>query len=256
MAWSIERRRNVAIVSMSSHKVNIQNEQFFSDLEDAFARLEREFADCAVVLRSEARSFSAGLDFKEAFVVMQSDPTTLAAWAARYIGTNLRIWNYPRPTVAAVHGSAIAGGFITAIDCDFRVASDDAQFCLNEVPIGIAFPYVYVEIIRSALHDQAASRLMLFGETIDAATAKDLGVVMEVSTEGQLLDRAIAAAERVPPSCFEAFAHTKRMLRLAAQERIARHAPSADAALFATLLSPGSQAARAARAVEIMANRR
>lgn len=252
MAWSIERRGTVAVVSMSSHKVNIQNEQFFGDLEEAFARLEHEFSDCAVVLRSEARAFSAGLDFNEAFVVMRSDPTTLAAWAARYIATNRRIWNYPRPTVAAVHGPAIAGGFLTAIDCDFRIASDDAQFCLNEVPIGIAFPYVYVEIIRSALHEQAASRLMLFGETIDATTARELGVVMEVTTKDQLLERAIAIAERIPPSCFEAYAHTKRMLRLAAEERIARHAQSEDAALFAALLSPRSQAARAARAAAVM----
>jgi enoyl-CoA hydratase len=68
--------------------------------------------------------------------------------------TNLRIFKYPRPTVAAINGHAIAGGLITALDCDFRVAArKPSKFGLNEVPIGIPMPAAYVEIIRYTLGD-------------------------------------------------------------------------------------------------------
>jgi enoyl-CoA hydratase len=73
-------------------------------------------------------------------------------WYRNYRATNLRIFQYPRPPVAAVNGHAIAGGLITALDCDFRIAARKSTklFGLNEVPIGIPMPAAYVEIIKSA----------------------------------------------------------------------------------------------------------
>ncbi len=53
--------------------------------------------------------------------------------------------------MAAIDGHAYAGGVITALDCDYRAAARDAQFSLNEVPIGIPMPAAYVEIIRYAM---------------------------------------------------------------------------------------------------------
>jgi enoyl-CoA hydratase len=82
---------------------------------------------------------SAGLDFDYHFP--RSARRSLAeveAWFDAYRATNLRIFTYPRPTVAAINGHAYADGLITALDCDFRIAAKGAsQFALNEVPIGI-----------------------------------------------------------------------------------------------------------------------
>jgi hypothetical protein len=65
---------------------------------------------------------------------------------------------YPPPTVAAINGHAYAGGLITALGCDYRVASEGAlQFSLNEVPIGLPMPAVYCEIIKHAVGPRAAS---------------------------------------------------------------------------------------------------
>jgi enoyl-CoA hydratase/carnithine racemase len=60
--------------------------------------------------------------------------------------------------VAAINGHAYAGGLITALGCDQRIASEGAlQFSLNEVPIGIPMPAVYCEIIKYAIGPRAAS---------------------------------------------------------------------------------------------------
>ena len=82
------------------------------------------------------------------------------AWFEAYRATNLRIFTYPRPTVAAINGHAYAGGLITAFDCDLRIAAEgDLQFALNEVPIGIPMPAVYCEIIKYAIGTTAAREL-------------------------------------------------------------------------------------------------
>jgi len=76
------------------------------------------------------------------------------------------LFTYPRPTVAAVNGHAFTGGLITAAVCDYRVAVDDsaARFGLNEVPIGIPMPAVYVRMLGYAWGEPVASRASLLGE--------------------------------------------------------------------------------------------
>jgi enoyl-CoA hydratase len=145
--------------SHEHQQVNVQNDHFFADLHAAFDRLEREFSDLPVVLTGQGDVFSAGIDFQYSFGIFGSgSQDTIRQWYRTYRETNLRIFQYPRPTVAAVNGHAIAGGLITALDCDFRVAArKSARFGLNEVPIGIPMPAAYVEIIKYALGGPVAT---------------------------------------------------------------------------------------------------
>ena len=134
MAWDIEVTSECAVVRMNTSKVNVQNDRFFADLHGAFDRLEREFSELPVVLTGQGDVFSAGIDFQYSFGIFGSGShDTIREWYRVYRETNLRIFRYPRPTVAAVNGHAIAGGLITALDCDFRIAArKPAKFGLNE----------------------------------------------------------------------------------------------------------------------------
>lgn len=129
MAWLIERRaEHVALVTMTTNKANVQNPTFFTDLHGAFDRLESEFGNCAVVLTGTGRVFSAGLDFDYHFPLFaRRSLAEVDAWFDAYRATNLRIFTYPRPTVAAINGHAYAGGLITALGCDLRIAADAAR---------------------------------------------------------------------------------------------------------------------------------
>jgi len=148
MSWTIERRGRVAVVTMTTNPVNAQNQAFFADLHDAFDRLERDHRDSPVVLTGTGRRFSAGLDLDEHFRLFAGDPAAVGSWFAGYRATNMRLFTYPRPTVAAINGHAFAGGLITAAVCDHRIAvTGDASFGLNEVPIGIPMPAVYVRML-------------------------------------------------------------------------------------------------------------
>jgi enoyl-CoA hydratase len=216
MPWTIEcRHDHVAVVTMNTNKVNAQNPAFFDDLHAAFDRLEAEFNACAVVLSGTGATFSAGLDFDHHFPLFaRRSLKEIDAWFDAYRATNLRLFTCPRPTVAAINGHAYAGGLLTALGCDFRIASEGAaQFSLNEVPIGIPMPAVYCEIIKHAIGPRAANELTLFGQVYDLAAAGKLGVISKTATPGRLLDDAVAWAALVPPDGYPAYAFAKRALQ-------------------------------------------
>jgi enoyl-CoA hydratase len=223
MTWTIERKHDhVAVVTMNTNKVNAQNPAFFADLHDAFDRLETEFDDCAVVLTGSGKVFTAGLDLDHHFAMFaRQDLREIDDWFAAYRATNLRLFTYPRPTVAAINGHAYAGGFITAIGCDYRIAAEGAlQFALNEVPIGIPMPAVYCEIIKHAIGSQAAAETTLFGQVYDLEAAHRMGIVQQTVAPDTLLDAAVDWAARVPPDCFPAYAYSKRALQAATMATI------------------------------------
>lgn len=232
MSWTIERRGRIAVVTITTNPVNAQNRAFFADLHEAFDRLERDHADCPVVLTGAGTRFSAGLDLGEHFPLFAGDPAAVASWFREYRATNMRLFTYPRPTVAAVNGHAFAGGLITAAVCDYRVAvADGARLGLNEVPIGIPMPAVYVRMLAYAWGEPVAARACLLGEIFSPVQAHALGMVHELAPAAELLERAVAVAETTPEDCLEQYAFTKRAAQAGALRDIAELADPLDAEL-------------------------
>ena len=188
------------------------------------------------MLTGSGAVFTAGLDFDHHFPIFaRRSLKEIDAWFDEYRATNLRLFTYPRPTVAAINGHAYAGGFITAIDCDHRIASEGPlQFALNEVPIGIPMPAVYCEIIKHAIGPRSAFELTLFGQVYDLAAATRLGVVQQTVAPDKLLEAAVAWAALVPPDCYTAYAFSKRALQATTMAAI-----DAAARLDRDLLSRG-----------------
>jgi enoyl-CoA hydratase len=230
MSWDIRIAGDVAVVTMNSNKVNAQNDAVFADLHEAFDRLDREPPAAGVVLTAEGSTFSAGIDLKFALPLFASrDLEAVRAFFARYRTTNMRLFTYPKPMVAAINGHAFAGGVITALCCDYRLAGEsEARFGLKEVPIGIPMPAVYVEIIRYALGTSNATVATLFGDVYGVRDAVRLGFVHEAVPPDRLLDAATERARAVPADAMAAFAFAKRALQAPALANIERLADPLD----------------------------
>lgn len=254
MAWDINVVDECAVVRMNNNKVNIQNDQFFADLHHAFDRLETEFKELPVVLTGHGDAFSAGIDFQYSFDIFGSgDPDKIRQWYKTYRETNLRIFQYPRPTVAAVNGHAIAGGLITALDCDFRIAArKSAKFGLNEVPIGIPMPAAYIEIIKYALGDQVGALTTLRGKLYDLEAAEKLGFFHEVVEPDQLLPIAISYARCISPDCNVAYAMSKKALQDSVMRQIDERTVALDSHLPAGMGEEANRRAQDRRRQEIM----
>jgi enoyl-CoA hydratase/carnithine racemase len=138
---------------------------------------------------------SAGPDLDEHFRLFAGNPAAVGRWFAGYRATNIPLFTYPRPTVAAINGHAFAGGLITAPVCDHRIAvTGEASLGLNEVPIGIPMPAVYVRKLAYAWGEPAAARASLLGEIFTPAQAHTLGRVRELVPAEDLPDRAVTSA--------------------------------------------------------------
>lgn len=249
MSWDIRIVDDVAVVTMNSNKVNAQNDAFFSDLHETFDRLDGEPPAAGVVLTAEGSTFSAGIDLKFNMPLFAGrDREAVRAWFVRYRATNMRLFTYPRPMVAAINGHTFAGGVITALCCDYRFAvKGEARFSLNEVAIGIPMPAVYGEIIRYALGAPNAAVATLFGEVYGVSDALRLGFVHEVVPPDRLLDAAIDRARAVPADAIAAYAFAKRALQAPVLANIERLADPLDDQLAATFSDPGNLRAQRAK---------
>src|SRR3989475_8275473 len=116
---------------------------------------------------------------------------------ARRIAKMLRrIWSFPRPMIAAVNGAAYAGGCGIATLCDFTLAAPDAKFGYTEVKIGFLPAIVSVFLTRQ-IGDKRSRDLLLTGRIIEAAEAKEFGLVSEIVPGDRLMGRAHELANRL-----------------------------------------------------------
>jgi enoyl-CoA hydratase len=160
-----------------------------SDVLDALAA---DDAVRVVVLTGAGDAFCAGFDLKEFEQALEDPPFGDRLWESsdRYHKTVLQ---FPLPTIAAVNGPAIAGGFDLAVMCDIRVASRTARFSHPEITFG--------DVVYSPLHDlvgAAVARDLCFtGRVVDASEALSLRLVSRVVPGERLADVAREVAAQV-----------------------------------------------------------
>jgi enoyl-CoA hydratase len=248
MSWNIEPRGEAVIVTMRSNPVNKMNPEFFDDLHEALDRVERDHPRKSMVLTAEGATFSAGLDFEDVFPrCARADPDEITAWFAYFRKSILRMFELPRRTVAALNGSAFAGGLILALCCDHRIAAGGrARFTLNEVAIGIPMPGVYVEIVRHAVGTRVAGELMLDCRLYEIEEALANGFVHRVVPPAQLMEAAVAQAQVAGDNAFSAYGVSKAALLAPTLDLIRGAARAFDDAAIRAVMLPDSRRAQAA----------
>ena len=177
------------------------------ELADAFGRLADDRGVSCVVLTGAGSAFCAGMDVTQ-FGGDQAHKQRLVESSLAAFGTVAR---FPKPLVAAVNGAAIAGGFVLALHCDVRLASETARFGFPELPRGIPPSYAAA---RAALPAPVAAELTLTGRLLDAPGALRTGIVGAVHPADELMARAAELAGRIASAPREATTQTKRRILL------------------------------------------
>ncbi|MGH9458128.1 MAG: enoyl-CoA hydratase/isomerase family protein [Thermoanaerobaculia bacterium] len=186
------------------------------DLELAGALLERLRAlradsSGALVLTGRGAIFSAGVDLKR---ILSGGASYVDSFLPLMSDMFRELFTFPRPVVAAINGHAIAGGCILALASDWRVmARGDAEIGMPELPVGVPFPSVPLEIVRNAVSPERFATLILRGRRCRPDQALELGLVHEVCEPAELEERALDAASRLTSTSPRAFAQVKAMLR-------------------------------------------
>ena len=152
-----------------------------------------------VVLAANGPAFSAGHDMKE-LTARRTDPDRGRAFFTETMNAcsamMQAIVHLPKPVVAAVQGIATAAGCQLVASCDLAIASDAASFATPGVDIGLFCSTPMVALSRNVPRKQAME-MLLTGEPIPAARAREIGLVNRVVAAGAERDAAIALAEQV-----------------------------------------------------------
>lgn len=188
-----ERRGHVEILTINRPEArNAINGDVTTAMAEALGDIERDDECWVVVLTGSGdKSFSAGMDLK-AFASGQGagiiDANGFASITRR---------SFPKPIVAAVNGTALAGGCEIMLSCDLVVAADHAVFGIPEVKRGLIAGAGGLIRLPRRITRAVALELALTGEPIDAARALEIGLVNRVVPAARLMDEALALAELI-----------------------------------------------------------
>ncbi|HEX6032047.1 MAG TPA: enoyl-CoA hydratase-related protein [Tepidiformaceae bacterium] len=214
----VEQRGRVALITLNRpEKLNAWTPKMMAELQSAMREAAADNSTGAIVLTGAGRAFCAGADIDAVFKTNveardsgqeQRDPT---GGAENWV-TFLR--NLPKPTIAAVNGTAVGIGVTQILPMDIRIASEDAKFGMFFVRMGLVPELASSALLPQMVGQARALEWCLTGRMIPATEARDAGLISEAVPAEGLIDRALALGEQL--SGQSAFAMTKiRQLILA-----------------------------------------
>lgn len=171
----------------------------------------------ALVLESSVEGyFSSGLDLHELTSLPEERRRDLFEGLIAVYRTLL---GNPKPVVAALSGSAILGGWIVAMACDWRLCSPGAKVALSEIRLGLSPTSALIARLSSLSADpRLVKDMVLRGKTARAEEAFAAGLVDEIVPEADVRPAALALAKRLAKSPPRAFSEIKRVLNAAAAD--------------------------------------
>jgi methylglutaconyl-CoA hydratase len=147
-----------------------------------------------LVLAAGGRVFSAGGDFNWVLTWPNLDAITRHVGADAMMGAVQAIYDFPKPSIARVHGDTVGGGVGVMLACDFAVAAAGARFGLTSVRNGL-LAGIAIPVLIEAVGPRVARQLLMHGGLFDAATALRIGLIDQV-VEAATLDETVATLAR------------------------------------------------------------
>ena len=180
--------------------------ELLTELHAAIKAAAEQPQERVMILRGAGVAFCTGLDLKEA-----ADQTKAHATAEMVANTLVAISQTRLVTIAAVHGAAVAGGAGIMSACDFVVAAEGTKIGYPEVRRGLVAGLV-MTFLRRQVGERNIRELLFGAELIDAARAKEIGLVNRVVAPNDVMSEAQKFAESVLQGAPGALAQTKRLV--------------------------------------------
>ncbi len=200
----------LAILALNNPPNNLLDDHLLDSLEKNIKLAEKE-GYRAILLRSKLKHFSAGADPK----FLSNTSNNINPMRLTEIVENSKI-----PTVAAINGGALGGGFELALGCDFIIASETARIGLVEASIGLMPLAGGTQRLVERAGVSRAKEMCMFGRRYDAKTLESWGVINLVAPETQLLDIASSFAKQLSNGPTVALKEIKILANIAAKHGI------------------------------------
>jgi enoyl-CoA hydratase len=208
-----ERRGTVHVLRLNRPEAkNAVSPELSQAMAEALDAVEDDREVRAVVITGTGDVFCAGADLK---VVAQGRGMEIARAKGGFGGVATR--DFAKPLIAAVQGPALAGGFEIVLACDLVVAADDARFGIPEAARGLLAAAGGLIRLPKRVPLAVALELAMTGDPIPTSRAYELGLVNRVVPKADVLDAAVALAERIGQNSPIAVRLSRKLVREAAE---------------------------------------
>jgi methylglutaconyl-CoA hydratase len=210
---TIEVGINAGVATIMLNRPDKRNAISYELIEELLAALDDVAKSPAVVLilTGAGKAFCSGMDLDDLKALTGRSPQQSRKDSETMARLFRSLYDFSKPTIAAVNGPAIAGGCGLATLCDFTLAVPDAKFGYTEVRIGFVPAIVSTFLLRQ-IGEKQARELLLTGKIIGADEAHRIGLINEIVVPERLLDRACELAGQLMENSPASLASTKRLL--------------------------------------------
>jgi len=186
-------------------RLNALSQGLIADLHETFEAIGRDRNVRVVVLTGAGKGFCAGADLKGVEgehgapgTEGMGDTALLLLTQEHLASLHERIHRLRQPVIAAVNGAAVGGGFALSLACDIRVAAASARFGAVFITLGVSACDMGTSYLLPRLVGASRSaELMLTGRIFDAAEAREMGLVLDVVADGEVVERAMVTARAI-----------------------------------------------------------
>jgi len=210
---TIQHTSEAQVATLTLNRPDKRNAISYELIDELLSALGEIAASSALVLilTGAGRAFCSGMDLENLKESLGRSPEQNVKDSETMARLFRSLYEFPKPTIAAVNGAAIAGGCGLATLCDFTLAVPEAKFGYTEVRIGFVPAIVSTFLLRQ-IGEKHARDLLLTGRIISADEAYRFGMVNEIVEPGKLLDRARELAWQLIENSPVSLACTKRLL--------------------------------------------
>jgi len=207
----LDVEESLALLTLNRPKKrNAISYELIDDLLRALEEVKNSAAR-VLIITGAGPAFCSGMDLDNLKALSGRTPEQNLEDSRKMASLFRTLYDFPKPTIAAVNGPAIAGGTGIATLCDFTIAVHEAKFGYTEVRIGFVPAIVSTFLLRQ-IGEKVARDLLLTGRIFDAEEALRIGLVNEVVPVEKLLDRARERASQLMENSTASLAYTKRLL--------------------------------------------
>src|SRR5271154_3731412 len=210
---TIQLAYDSGIATITLNRPDKRNAISFELIDDLLRALDEVAKSDAIVLilTGAGKAFCSGLDLDNLKALLGSSPEQNLQDSQTMVRLFRSLYEFPKVTIAAVNGAAIAGGTGLALLCDFTLAVPEAKFGYTEVRIGFVPAIVSTFLLRQT-GEKYARDLLLTGRIIGAEEASRMGLVNEIVAPEKLMARARELASLLMENSPASLRATKKLL--------------------------------------------
>jgi len=194
-------------------KMNALTRDMYSGLATSLNEAAGDFGVRAVIITSEGDHFTAGNDISD---FLANPPTGEDSDVAKFLGSLLE---FPKPLITAVKGNAVGVGTTMLLHCDVVIAAPTAKFSMPFASLGLVPEAGSSYLFPLLVGYQRAAKIFFTGESFDAESAREMGLVAEIAADP--LSAALELAKSIASNPPQAMINTKALLKASKHDAVA-----------------------------------